>query len=194
MSQTFSEFFQAATTHSPYPYQCRLACGEGATAKNPTAPASSTTCQSLLINIPTGLGKTAAVTLAWLYNRVALPSQFSNPSSAMRDPLAPWPRRLVYCLPMRTLVEQTFNETQTWLKKLNLSESVGIHLLMGGEDAGEWDIHPEKNAILIGTQDMLLSRALSQRDRLGSFLLTFLEILLHAPDARASASTKPIWP
>jgi CRISPR-associated endonuclease/helicase Cas3 len=26
-------------------------------------------CQSQLINIPTGLGKTAAVVLAWLWNR-----------------------------------------------------------------------------------------------------------------------------
>ena len=33
---------------------------------------------------------------------------------------------------------------------------------MGGEDSGEWDIHPEREAILIGTQDMLLSRALNR--------------------------------
>ena len=33
---------------------------------------------------------------------------------------------------------------------------------MGGEDAGEWDIHPERNAVLVGTQDMLLSRALNR--------------------------------
>ncbi len=33
---------------------------------------------------------------------------------------------------------------------------------MGGEDAGEWDIYPEEDAILIGTQDMLLSRALNR--------------------------------
>jgi CRISPR-associated endonuclease/helicase Cas3 len=34
---------------------------------------------------------------------------------------------------------------------------------MGGEEpSGEWDIHPERLAILIGTQDMLLSRALNR--------------------------------
>ncbi|MDR1281288.1 MAG: hypothetical protein LBK99_10770 [Opitutaceae bacterium] len=33
---------------------------------------------------------------------------------------------------------------------------------MGGTDSGEWDIHPEADAILIGTQDMLLSRALNR--------------------------------
>ena len=33
---------------------------------------------------------------------------------------------------------------------------------MGGEDTGDWDIHPERAAIIIGTQDMLLSRALNR--------------------------------
>ena len=35
---------------------------------------------------------------------------------------------------------------------------------MGGEERGirDWDIHPERTAILIGTQDMLLSRALNR--------------------------------
>src|SRR5260221_4117082 len=44
-----SDFFRCATGHvqGPFDYQCRLA--------------SATTCESKLINIPTGLGKTAAV-------------------------------------------------------------------------------------------------------------------------------------
>jgi CRISPR-associated endonuclease/helicase Cas3 len=33
---------------------------------------------------------------------------------------------------------------------------------MGGEDAEDWDLYPERDAILIGTQDMLLSRALNR--------------------------------
>jgi CRISPR-associated endonuclease/helicase Cas3 len=33
---------------------------------------------------------------------------------------------------------------------------------MGGEEADDWDIHPEREAIIIGTQDMLLSRALNR--------------------------------
>jgi CRISPR-associated endonuclease/helicase Cas3 len=33
---------------------------------------------------------------------------------------------------------------------------------MGGEDGGEWHLWPERNAVLIGTQDMLLSRALNR--------------------------------
>jgi len=86
-----------------------------------------------------------------------------------------WPRRLVYCLPMRTLVEQTEREVRTWIcaspakhtKPRDGSELrwLALHspiILMGGEDTGDWDIHPERPAILIGTQDMLLSRALNR--------------------------------
>ena len=33
---------------------------------------------------------------------------------------------------------------------------------MGGEDKDRWDRYPERDAIIIGTQDMLLSRALNR--------------------------------
>ena len=169
MSQiTYKEFFQKATHNDPYAYQCRLACGPDAVPDKPETLAGGTDCQSRLINIPTGLGKTAAVVLAWLWNRVQIP-----------DSKRPWPRRLVYCLPMRTLVEQTQTEVEKWLQNLlSKSGELGLEgqpledlkwlekhspvILMGGEDAGEWDIYPEKPAILIGTQDMLLSRALNR--------------------------------
>jgi CRISPR-associated endonuclease/helicase Cas3 len=146
-SPRFAQFFSDATSHEPFDYQRRLAGRD-----------TGTDCQSQLINIPTGLGKTAAVVLAWLWNRV----QLQNPK---------WPRRLVYCLPMRTLVEQTKGEVEKWLmahelvwdgKPENRSGKIGVHVLMGGEEAAEWDIYPEENAILIGTQDMLLSRALNR--------------------------------
>ncbi|MCP5525501.1 MAG: CRISPR-associated endonuclease Cas3'' [Verrucomicrobiales bacterium] len=167
----FPEFFRAATGHPPYDYQCRLACGERSSGQTDAdwlvrgAP-----CESRLINIPTGLGKTAAVVLAWLWNRVGLSNE-------------DWPRRLVYCLPMRTLVEQTAREVARWVGTLQAqAEALGLEgaasgqvawlaknspiILMGGEDAdpakAEWDLHPERPAILIGTQDMLLSRALNR--------------------------------
>jgi len=153
---TYDQFFQQAT-EKPFPhgYQCRLACGPDARPEQPESLAGGTTCQSQLISIPTGLGKTAAVVLAWLWNRVHLKSE-------------QWPRRLVYCLPMRTLVEQTHDEAEKWLGNLlwdgkgTHEGKVGLHILMGGEDSGDWDIHPEENAVLIGTQDMLLSRALNR--------------------------------
>ena len=155
-SSPFDAFFSAATGYAPYGYQRRLACGQ-------IESSDRSPCASQLINIPTGLGKTAAVVLAWLWNRVA------HPDATHRDT---WPRRLVLCLPMRTLVEQTLSEAQKWLNAQDLlwdgkssashAGKVGLHLLMGGADSGEWDIHPEADAILIGTQDMLLSRALNR--------------------------------
>ncbi len=63
---------------------------------------------------------------------------------------------------MRVLVEQSKREACGWIKNLDLENEVKVHLLMGGIDADEWYLHPEKPAILIGTQDMLLSRALNR--------------------------------
>jgi CRISPR-associated endonuclease/helicase Cas3 len=134
----FEKFFAQASGYLPFDYQRRLAGGE-----------TGTPCESHLINIPTGLGKTAAIVLAWLWNRIKLKR-------------SDWPRRLVYCLPMRVLVEQTADNARTWLKNLDLSNDIGLHLLMGGEEITDWDIYPERPAILIGTQDMLLSRALNR--------------------------------
>jgi hypothetical protein len=91
---SFLDFFKAARGFAkPFDYQRRLA-GNGADFQ----------CESRLINIPTGLGKTAAVVLAWLWNRVQLQN-------------SGWPRRLAYCLPMRTLVEQTSQNVAEWLDK-----------------------------------------------------------------------------
>lgn len=115
-----------------------------------------------LLEIPTGLGKTAAVVLAWLFKR----GWRAGGRSAA--PNADTPRRLVYCLPMRVLVEQTTENVRAWLTRLGIGgqpgeERVSVHVLMGGaEDLREasWAEHPEEDMILIGTQDMLLSRAL----------------------------------
>lgn len=63
---------------------------------------------------------------------------------------------------MRVLVEQSYSAAQDWLENLGLQEQIGLHLLMGGAEHDEWFLHPEKPAVLIGTQDMLLSRALNR--------------------------------
>jgi CRISPR-associated endonuclease/helicase Cas3 len=169
----FAEFFEAATDREPYPYQCRLACGERKDKEpQPDWLSHGGLCDSRLINIPTGLGKTAAVVLAWLWNRAAMPSLNSQRSTSS----PPWPRRLVYCLPMRTLVEQTQREIRKWLLRLARQHTkprdgsdlrwLALHspvILMGGEEVDrQWDIYPEKPAVLVGTQDMLLSRALNR--------------------------------
>ena len=90
----FGEFFRAAAGKDPYDYQRRL-------AENELFPE--------LLDIPTGLGKTAAAMLAWLWRR-----RFHPNLGVRRDT----PRRLVYCLPMRVLVEQTHAEAIRWLDRL----------------------------------------------------------------------------
>ncbi|NJO56774.1 MAG: DEAD/DEAH box helicase, partial [Rhodospirillales bacterium] len=137
----FENFFEQAMGRNPYAYQRVLAEDGGYEA----------------LIAPTGLGKTAAVILAWLWRRRVHPEAT--------------PRRLVYCLPMRTLVEQTAENARVWLERLkqapfatNLPASEDLHLLMGGVESRpgrlRWDDSPERSAILIGTQDMLISRAL----------------------------------
>lgn len=127
---TYAKFFHQATRKHPFPYQERL-------AQNPWPQ---------LLDIPTGLGKTAAVSLAWLWKL-----HTKAPDAT---------RRLVYCLPMRVLVEQTLRDIRSWLE--NLDSEASVHLLMGGQADKTWDENPDRPAILVGTQDMLLSRALNR--------------------------------
>jgi CRISPR-associated endonuclease/helicase Cas3 len=88
---TFDEFFKEATTSEPFNYQCRLACGEQETSSREEWLTSGTKCESRLIDVPTGLGKTAAVVFAWLWNRVFIPQR--GGSSA--PPASDWPLRVV---------------------------------------------------------------------------------------------------
>jgi len=133
---SFADFFERLSGgQRPFPYQERL-------AEAPSWP--------VRIEVPTGLGKTLAVIAAWRWRR-----RRDSPHHATT------PRRLVYCLPMRVLVEQTRDVVERAMR--NLGEEVRVVVLMGGvEDAGDWDIHPEAEAIVIGTQDMLISRALQR--------------------------------
>ena len=134
----YTEFFSTATGHEPYPYQSQITEREDL----PT-----------LLRIPTGAGKTEAAVLAWLYR------YYHHLEAKVRSAT---PRRLVYCLPMRTLVDQTAERVGGWLKRLGKTEDVGVTILMGGKPPAQWYLHPEKPYIIIGTQDMLLSRTLNR--------------------------------
>jgi len=135
----YEEFFgrafvdRARNGQQPFHYQRRLAL---------TDPLPS------LLNVPTGAGKTAAVLGAWLWRRLNKPETVG--------------RRLIYCLPMRTLVEQTQGVAEQAIDQLHLKEQFKVHALMGGNVSKEWDAHPEHECILLGTQDMLLSRVLNR--------------------------------
>ncbi|SFK06084.1 CRISPR-associated endonuclease/helicase Cas3 [Desulfomicrobium apsheronum] len=142
----FKEFFQkmyGSDQVDPWSWQIKLALDDA--------------FGNRLIRIPTGLGKTVGVLGAWLWNRFEK-EEWSCPC------------RLVWCLPMRVLVEQTEMEVRNALKRLGIywngtgshEGKVGVHVLMGGTDCGDWALYPEECAVLIGTQDMLLSRALNR--------------------------------
>lgn len=137
-SESFDELFRRATGNAPYPYQCRL-------AGRATTPA--------LLRVPTGSGKTQAVLLNWLWRRRFQPDEAGRRGT---------PRRLVYVLPMRALVEQTQRVAEEVLQRLGLGTEIRLRALLGGDVDDTWLDEPERDSILIGTQDMLLSRALNR--------------------------------
>jgi CRISPR-associated endonuclease/helicase Cas3 len=65
---------------------------------------------------------------------------------------------------MRTLVEQTASAAEAVREALGLAaEELPVHKLMGGEESrDDWRARPEQPQILVGTIDMLLSRALNR--------------------------------
>ncbi len=151
LAMHFPEFFALATGHAPFPYQSRLAL-DG-------LPDT--------LEVPTGFGKTEAVVLAWLW-RCCL---------AHEDIRRATPARLVYCLPMRVLVEQTEKRVRECLSRARkhgltqLPEPDGdVHALLGGRVDRAWEGRVDRNSILIGTQDQLLSRALNRGYGMSRFM------------------------
>ncbi|MDI2125519.1 type I-G CRISPR-associated helicase/endonuclease Cas3g [Yinghuangia seranimata] len=132
MTSGFGEFFHTATGYRPYAYQAGLA--ESGLPR--------------FVRVPSGGGKTAAAVLAWLYRRLV-----SAPEET--------PRRLAYVLPQGGLADQTHTRIAEWLRRLGYADEVDLHLLAGPESQnGTWRRYPERTAILVGTHDVLLSRAL----------------------------------
>lgn len=133
MSTAFDAFFRDATGVSPYAWQIRVAT-EGLPQ---------------LLPVPTGLGKTEGVALAWAWRLAARLDE---------------PRHLVYCLPMRTLVRQTFERLGRYFKALASAKHIDVivYQLMGGAIEDDWARWPDRPWVLVGTQDQLLSRALNR--------------------------------
>lgn len=129
----YEKWFEEITKTAPYLWQRELA--------------DLDQCADRVLRVPTGFGKTAGTALAWLYHRCVRADDR-------------WPRRLVFCLPMRVLVEQTERVLQEWVEAAGLD--VPVFTLLGGREAARWVDKVDRPAILLGTQDMLLSRALNR--------------------------------
>ena len=100
------------------------------------------------IEAATGSGKTAGTILAWMYRRFVVGDA---------------PSRLVWCAPMRTLVNQTCGEVAEWSARLSEAGLVGeldVYSVMGGTDSGEWRLTLGRPCVMVGTLDLLLSAAM----------------------------------
>ena len=142
----FDRNFEMLTGHAPFPWQRRLFRRFSAGAL-PVA-----------VDIPTGLGKTSAMAV-WLLARAAG---------------APLPRRLVYVVDRRAVVDQATDFAETLREQLNhpdlepvrsalklADRSLPISTLRGQHvDNREWLDDPAAPAIFVGTVDMIGSRLL----------------------------------
>jgi CRISPR-associated endonuclease/helicase Cas3 len=134
--QDFQSFYERATGRGPYGYQARIA--RDGLPDLVRAPA-------------TGAGKTGVI-LAWLWRLLH-----------GQDP-AVTPRRLVYALPQRAVLDEVADSVRTWLANLGLTEQVALHVVLGdrGASAGDWRENMHRPAIVVGTVDTLVSKALNR--------------------------------
>src|SRR5579883_2382437 len=150
----FAEIFERLTLHAPLPWQTRL-YGELLDGRVPTS-----------LDLPTGLGKTSVIAV-WLAARAAG---------------APVPRRLVYIVDRRAVVDQATEVAQDVAKRLGtgieaddvvleLRAALGlaapatlpVSTLRGQYvDNREWLESPTVPSIIVGTIDMIGSRLLFQ--------------------------------
>ena len=147
----FSAAFKALTGHAPFPWQAALYERFVGT----DIPASC--------NIPTGLGKTNVIAV-WLLALATKPKSI--------------PRRLVYVVNRRTVVDQTTTEVENIRENLTKTPKLdavlrelcsippdkpplAISTLRGQfADNREWSADPSRPAIICGTVDMIGSRLL----------------------------------
>lgn len=133
MTETYLEFFYRVTKNRILPYQQRY--GDN--------PFSST-----LLIVPTGLGKSDATLVPWLYARAA------------GDRTAP--TRLILVLPRQNLTAQTARNARERVAAAGLRDSVRVIELMAGSEGNDEELGPYEPAIIVATQDLYFSRALNR--------------------------------
>lgn len=148
----FATTFESLTGNPPFPWQRALYDDWFSQGKIPQS-----------CNLPTGLGKTSVIAI-WL---IALANHPDN-----------MPRRLVYVVNRRTVVDQTTDEVEKYRKNLEqarLTEPLNalyvksqvdepplaLSTLRGQfADNREWSTNPARSAVICGTVDMIGSRLL----------------------------------
>lgn len=158
LNKDFDRDFQSLTGNLPFPWQQKL-FGEFCDSRfRKTCP------------VPTGLGKTSTIAI-WL---IALAHHIH------KGVLAGFPRRLVYVVNRRTVVDQATLEAKAMREALMINpELLGISTALQSlqcrgvdvplaistirgqfADNGEWRDDPARPAVVIGTVDMIGSRLL----------------------------------
>lgn len=155
---SFRELFEKVTGHPPFPWQEAL-FGEFAEKRF-----------RRICDVPTGLGKTSIITIWFL----------ALLHHARSDTLNDFPRRLIYVVNRRTVVDQATREAerirQAIVSEATLADIAGglrsvvtrpsdtpfaISTLRGQfADNAEWRIDPARPAVIVGTVDMIGSRLL----------------------------------
>jgi CRISPR-associated endonuclease/helicase Cas3 len=141
----FESFFAQATGCQPHGYQARVA-RDGL----PDA-----------LWAPTGTGKTGLI-LAWLWRRL----HGAEPDRASTS------RRLVYALPQRAVLDEVAGLVHGWLDNLGLTDEVALHVVLGdrGSGLGDWRENMHQPAILVGSAETLVSKALLRGHGIGRAL------------------------
>jgi hypothetical protein len=123
--------FEAAAGFSPLPFQqAWMEQGEAAPIRT--------------LEAPTGLGKSLAMLVGWLWDRQQRPQST--------------PRRLVYQLPLRILTEQIAVECRTVMARLGVA--IPVHVLRGGQIDNDYADALAAEAVIVGTLDQVVSRQL----------------------------------
>lgn len=138
--QTFPDFFRQATG-----------------GRDPDGRLARIARDGLPDAVDAGADRTGVI-LAWLWRRLR-----DEHLDDHHDELhATTPRRLVYVLPPRSLVEPLAGDVRKWLASLALTDQVALYAPGGARDEshGEWRQDMHRPAIVIGTADVLVSKLL----------------------------------
>lgn len=147
LSTDFAVAFQQLTGLAPFPWQedlYRRFISDDTSGRIPS-----------VCRIPTGLGKTSLIAVWWI----------------ARQHGASLPRRLVYVVNRRTVVDQTTSEVERIWQKMHAldgGEHFAISTLRGQyADNRQWLANPSRPAVICGTVDMIGSRLLFSGYRIG---------------------------
>lgn len=140
MAIDFASRFKELVGHEPFPWQQRLYGDWFAGGEIPN-----------VCRVPTGLGKTSVIAVWWI----------------AREAHARLPRRLVYVVNRRTVIDQTTAEAEKLQAKVG-KNNLAISTLRGQHaETSDWFVDPGRPAIVCGTVDLIGSRLLFSGYRVG---------------------------